>query len=113
MYKPFNFATGNYYRGKNSDRLLDCWERNFAGATYLPNGREDDYPAYATFIQIKNLGGKVIKGEKSVGKVHHFKEQSNSGLNSWSNVFHISQCDFGKTHEKRRDIMKSILCFLK
>jgi hypothetical protein len=47
MTTPFNFVTMTQYSGKNAEELA-----------------VNDFPAYATFNQIKANGGKVKKGSK-------------------------------------------------
>ena len=56
MYAPYNAVTGNPYQGGNVAKLLE-------GALKLNVLHE---PRWCTFLQAKQLGGKVKKGSKGI-----------------------------------------------
>ena len=85
-----NFATGHKYSGVNTLLLnLVCTQRKYT------------YPLFASFKQIRNLGGRVNKGEKGItivfskrieidDKDNPDQKKQISLLKSWT-VFNLSQ----------------------
>jgi hypothetical protein len=99
---PRNFVTDKEYNGMNSVILQATEGWDGIGS----------YPAFATFKQVKALGGHIKSGSKAVAYISHYKSSfSNQRLNqmrqqgdpisywmehgtwTWTPVFHFSQCE--------------------
>lgn len=100
MAAPHNAVSGRLYSGRNIVRLA---------LRAQAAGYED--PRWATFKQIKGLGGKVKKGEKGTG-ILFFKEDENINPDGeketrrtlrYFTVFNIEQTDLPRIQVKIRE----------
>lgn len=79
---PFNFVTMTEYAGRNSIDLS-----------------VNEYPAYATFNQIKTTGGTIKKGSKGYHIFCGFRDKLDKktgktvSMPTSATVFHIEQCE--------------------